>query len=45
MQPNMLRGILGELLVADVRGKSNIIAILQTFENFKTFKPADLHTW
>lgn len=37
-----LRGILGELLVADVRVNPTL-SLFTDFENFKTFKPADLH--
>ncbi|GGD55881.1 NADPH-dependent FMN reductase [Paenibacillus nasutitermitis] len=37
-----LRGILGELLVADVRAHPTF-SMFTDFENFKTFKPADLH--
>lgn len=37
-----LRGILGELLVADVRAHPTF-SMFTDFENFKTFKPAELH--
>ncbi|MGG4552279.1 NADPH-dependent FMN reductase [Paenibacillus humicus] len=37
-----LRGILGELLVADVRTHPTF-SMFTDFENFKTFKPAELH--
>ncbi|MBS4193001.1 NAD(P)H-dependent oxidoreductase [Bacillus sp. FJAT-49705] len=37
-----LRGILGELLVADVRVHPTL-SIFTDFKNFTTFKPADLH--
>ncbi|WP_159887271.1 NADPH-dependent FMN reductase [Paenibacillus puerhi] len=37
-----LRGILGELLVADVRAHPTL-SIFTDFENFNTFKPAELH--
>lgn len=37
-----LRGILGELLVADVRVHPTL-SLFTDFENFETFKPADLH--
>lgn len=37
-----LRGILGELLVADVRVHPTLSLFLD-FENFSTFKPQDLH--
>lgn len=37
-----LRGILGELLVADVRVNPTL-SLFTDFENFKKFKPADLH--
>lgn len=37
-----LRGILGELLVADVRVHPTL-SLFTDFENFRTFKPADLH--
>ncbi|MEY9867364.1 NAD(P)H-dependent FMN reductase [Peribacillus sp. B2I2] len=37
-----LRGILGELLVADVRVNPTF-SLFTDFENYKTFKPADLH--
>ncbi|MBT2616946.1 MULTISPECIES: NADPH-dependent FMN reductase [unclassified Bacillus (in: firmicutes)] len=37
-----LRGILGELLIADVRVNPTL-SLFTDFENFKTFKPADLH--
>ncbi|MFD0717078.1 NADPH-dependent FMN reductase [Paenibacillus sp. GCM10027626] len=37
-----LRGILGELLVADVRAHPTF-SVFTDFENFKTFKPAELH--
>lgn len=37
-----LRGILGELLVADVRVHPTL-SLFTDFENFSTFKPADLH--
>ncbi|CAM3688241.1 NADPH-dependent FMN reductase [Marinicrinis lubricantis] len=37
-----LRGILGELLVADVRVHPTL-SLFTDFENFTTFKPADLH--
>ncbi|MFF2888569.1 NADPH-dependent FMN reductase [Paenibacillus sp. NPDC057967] len=38
-----LRGILGELLVADVRVHPTL-SIFTDFEQFHTFKPAELHT-
>ncbi|SDD83772.1 NAD(P)H-dependent FMN reductase [Paenibacillus sp. UNCCL117] len=37
-----LRGILGELLVADVRAYPTF-SMFTDFENFQTFKPAELH--
>ncbi|MGN7471322.1 NADPH-dependent FMN reductase [Brevibacillus sp. SAFN-007a] len=37
-----LRGILGELLVADVRAHPTF-SLFADFENFQTFKPAELH--
>jgi NAD(P)H-dependent FMN reductase len=37
-----LRGILGELLVADVRIHPTL-SLFTDFENFTTFKPAELH--
>ncbi|WP_394141148.1 NADPH-dependent FMN reductase [Cytobacillus oceanisediminis] len=37
-----LRGILGELLVADVRVHPTL-SLFTDFENFRTFKPAELH--
>jgi NAD(P)H-dependent FMN reductase len=37
-----LRGILGELLVADVRVHPTL-SLFTDFENFSVFKPADLH--
>ncbi|MCR8642910.1 NAD(P)H-dependent oxidoreductase [Paenibacillus sp. N1-5-1-14] len=37
-----LRGILGELLVADVRAHPTFSSFTD-FENFSTFKPAELH--
>ncbi|WHX32248.1 NADPH-dependent FMN reductase [Brevibacillus agri] len=37
-----LRGILGELLVADVRAHPTF-SIFADFENFQTFNPAELH--
>lgn len=37
-----LRGILGELLVADVRVHPTL-SLFTDFENFSTFKPSDLH--
>ncbi|MCA0754211.1 NAD(P)H-dependent oxidoreductase [Paenibacillus sp. N4] len=37
-----LRGILGELLVADVRVHPTL-SLFTDFENFSTFKPAELH--
>lgn len=37
-----LRGILGELLVADVRTHPTL-SLFTDFENFETFKPAELH--
>ncbi|WP_246197429.1 NADPH-dependent FMN reductase [Cytobacillus depressus] len=37
-----LRGILGELLVADVRVHPTL-SLFTDFENFRTFKPTDLH--
>lgn len=37
-----LRGILGELLVADVRAHPTF-SIFTNFENYKTFNPAELH--
>lgn len=37
-----LRGILGELLVADVRVHV-ALSLFTDFENFSTFKPAELH--
>lgn len=37
-----LRGILGELLVADVRTHPTL-SLFTDFENFSTFKPQDLH--
>jgi NAD(P)H-dependent FMN reductase len=37
-----LRGILGELLVADVRTHPTL-SLFTDFENFSEFKPADLH--
>lgn len=37
-----LRGILGELLVADVRTHPTL-SLFTDFENFTTFKPAELH--
>lgn len=37
-----LRGILGELLVADVRAHPTF-SIFTDFDNFQTFKPAELH--
>ncbi|HWO54771.1 NAD(P)H-dependent oxidoreductase [Paenibacillus sp. JTLBN-2024] len=37
-----LRGILGELLVADVRVHPTL-SLYTDFENFRTFKPAELH--
>lgn len=37
-----LRGILGELQVADVRSHT-LLSLFTDFENFNTFKPADLH--
>lgn len=37
-----LRGILGELLVADVRAHPTL-SIFTDFENFRTFRPAELH--
>ncbi len=37
-----LRGILGELLVADVRTHP-ALSLFTDFENFSEFKPADLH--
>ncbi|PLR77419.1 NADPH-dependent oxidoreductase [Bacillus sp. V3-13] len=37
-----LRGILGELLVADVRVHPTL-SLFTDFENFSEFKPADLH--
>ncbi|WJH37203.1 NAD(P)H-dependent oxidoreductase [Paenibacillus sp. CC-CFT747] len=37
-----LRGILGELFVADVRAHPTL-SIITDFENFKTFKPTELH--
>lgn len=37
-----LRGVLGELKIADVRVHPTL-SLFTDFENFKTFKPADLH--
>lgn len=37
-----LRGILGELMVADVRVHPTL-SLFTDFENYTTFKPADLH--
>ncbi|KKI90913.1 reductase [Bacillus sp. SA1-12] len=37
-----LRGILGELMVADVRVHPTL-SLFTDFENYSTFKPADLH--
>lgn len=37
-----LRGILGELLIADVRVHPTL-SLFTDFENYSTFKPADLH--
>jgi NAD(P)H-dependent FMN reductase len=37
-----LRGILGELMVADVRTHPTL-SLFTDFENFTTFKPAELH--
>lgn len=37
-----LRGILGELLIADVRAHPTL-SIFTDFEQFQTFKPASLH--
>lgn len=37
-----LRGILGELLIADVRVHPTL-SLFTDFENFSTFKPSDLH--
>ncbi|WP_110926799.1 NADPH-dependent FMN reductase [Bacillus massiliglaciei] len=37
-----LRGILGELLIADVRVHPTL-SLFTDFENFTTFKPAELH--
>ncbi|KRF31744.1 NADPH-dependent FMN reductase [Paenibacillus sp. Soil787] len=37
-----LRGILGELLVADVKAHPTL-SIFTDFENYSTFKPAELH--
>jgi NAD(P)H-dependent FMN reductase len=37
-----LRGILGELLIADVRVHPTL-SLFTDFENYTTFKPADLH--
>ncbi|MCM3782675.1 NAD(P)H-dependent oxidoreductase [Neobacillus mesonae] len=37
-----LRGILGELLIADVRVHPTL-SLFTDFENFSTFKPAELH--
>lgn len=37
-----LRGILGELMVADVRVHPTL-SLFTDFENFQTFKPAELH--
>ncbi|MHA6483495.1 NADPH-dependent FMN reductase [Paenibacillus sp. strain BS8-2] len=37
-----LRGILGELLVADVRNHPTL-SLFTDFENYSTFKPADMH--
>lgn len=37
-----LRGILGELMVADVRVHPTL-SLFSDFENFQTFKPAELH--
>lgn len=37
-----LRGILGELLVADVRAHPTL-SLFTDFENFSVFKPSDLH--
>jgi NAD(P)H-dependent FMN reductase len=37
-----LRGILGELLVADVKTHPTL-SLFTDFENFSTFKPAELH--
>ena len=38
-----LRGILGELLVADVRVHPTL-SLFTDFENYSVFKPADMHT-
>lgn len=37
-----LRGIMGELMIADVRVHPTL-SLFTDFENFTTFKPADLH--
>ncbi|WP_037464834.1 NADPH-dependent FMN reductase [Shimazuella kribbensis] len=37
-----LRGIMGELLIADVKTHPTL-SLFTDFENFSTFKPADLH--
>jgi NAD(P)H-dependent FMN reductase len=37
-----LRGILGELMIADVRTHPTL-SLFHDFENFTTFKPAELH--
>ncbi|MGM0835431.1 MAG: NADPH-dependent FMN reductase [Bacillota bacterium] len=37
-----LRGILGELMIADVRTHPTL-SLFTDFENYTTFKPADLH--
>ncbi len=37
-----LRGILGELMIADVRVHPTL-SLFTDFENYTTFKPADLH--
>ncbi|MBD8071571.1 NADPH-dependent FMN reductase [Bacillus sp. PS06] len=37
-----LRGIMGELLIADVRVHPTL-SLFTDFENFTTFKPADIH--
>ncbi len=37
-----LRGICGELLIADVKAHPTL-SLFTDFENFTTFKPAELH--
>ncbi|MEH6868759.1 NADPH-dependent oxidoreductase, partial [Priestia megaterium] len=37
-----LRGIMGELMIADVRVHPTL-SLFTDFENFTTFKPAELH--